>query len=45
MQAERMHGNKTISLDLKAYERLRQAREFENESFSQVILARGAALC
>lgn len=36
-----MHGacmaTKTISIDLKAYERLRKARQSETESFSQVI--------
>ena len=30
-------ATKTVSLDIKAYERLREAREFEKESFSQVI--------
>lgn len=31
-------ATKTISLNLPAYERLRRARRFSNESFSQVVL-------
>jgi predicted CopG family antitoxin len=31
-------ATKTISLRLEAYERLRQARRFRDESFSEVIL-------
>jgi hypothetical protein len=30
-------ATKTISVDLRAYERLRRARQSEHESFSQVI--------
>jgi hypothetical protein len=33
-----MHGDKDHSLRLEAYERLRAARRYPDESFSQVIL-------